>query len=352
MMRKIAITIILSLILLLNFCKRIPTLPEPQPGKRNYVWEADTLDMPMNYISSIWGASPNDVWAVGAGGTYKDRLQHYDGRTWSAYNKELILCTGLTLYGFSANNVWMGGGGGWLAHGAGIWHYNGTKWSQNYVYDIEGSYSIEVNDIWGNHPHDVYACGMIGFHDGATKDKLRGFILHYNGKRWKEVAKAQSNSQFHVVRKERNNVFLLSTVVINHNFVGFEIYKLSDNKLKKIYAVDRTQIHAVNMCTIMGKVYFVMDHDIFRYVNGTFVNYLTIDHENFASVIHGRNEVDIFLRMRDGIAHYNGEDIEYLYHFPRNSINLHNAFLFEKEVFFYGLTSDFKNIVLHGRLEE
>jgi len=34
---------------------------EPQPGARNYVWQLDTLDMPINYISSIWCASPENV---------------------------------------------------------------------------------------------------------------------------------------------------------------------------------------------------------------------------------------------------------------------------------------------------
>ena len=351
MLQKILFITVLAL-LPFQFCKRIPNLPEPMPGKRNYVWEVDTLDTPMNQISSVWGSAPNNVWAVGEGGTYKDRLQHYDGTKWTAYSKELINIGGSTLYGFDADNIWMGGQAGWGFHGAGIWHYNGAKWSRNYNYNIEGSYSIRVNDIWGNRLYDIYACGIVVFHDSVKEDELRGFVLHYDGKQWREIARAQVNSQFHVVRKERKNVYLLSTVVKNSSFVGFEIYKLKDAKLEKIFSVQRTQIHAVNMCTILGKVYFVMDHDILRYVDGKFTKYLTIDHETFASVIHGRNEFDIFLRMRDGIAHYNGEDIEYLYHFPRGSINLYNAFLFEKEVFFYGLSNDFKDIMLHGKLKE
>ncbi len=132
----------------LTVCNKHPTSPEPlKPGSRNYIWKLDTLNMPKNYISSVWGAAPNDVWVIGAGGTHKDRLLHYDGEQWSTYKNEPINCSGTTLYGFSANDIWMGGQGGWGVHGASIWHYDGTHWSQNYVYDIEGSYIILVQDI-------------------------------------------------------------------------------------------------------------------------------------------------------------------------------------------------------------
>jgi hypothetical protein len=59
--------VLLSFLFLLIYCDQNPTQPEEPlpPGARNYVWQLDTLDMPMNYISSIWGASPDNVWAVG-----------------------------------------------------------------------------------------------------------------------------------------------------------------------------------------------------------------------------------------------------------------------------------------------
>ena len=64
----------------LAVCNKQPTAPVPlEPGSRNYTWKLDTLYMPMNYISSVWGAAPNDVWATGAGGTEYDRLLHYNG---------------------------------------------------------------------------------------------------------------------------------------------------------------------------------------------------------------------------------------------------------------------------------
>jgi hypothetical protein len=357
MTRKLLLIAVLSFSLLLNFCKNTSVAPELTPGSRNYFWELDTLDMPMNYIGSVWGASPNDVWAVGAGGTEYDRLLHYDGTKWSTYTKETIWCTGNTLFGFSANDVWMGGGGGWLSKGAGIWHYDGVKWSQNYVYDVEGSYDAQVTDIWGTNPNDLYASGVISFFDGSM-DVWRGFVVRYDGGRWYEIVRAQFNSQFITVRKEQDKVYLYS-VGVNYespsviDYLDLEFYQLDGDKLKKIYSNKEAQINAISLYTINAKAYFVIDRDVFRYVNGRFVKYMSIGLESFGYQICGRNEKDLFLRMKDGIAHHNGVDIEYLYNFPLYSINLNKeSVLFEKEVFFCGLSQDFKNLVLHGRLKE
>jgi hypothetical protein len=352
-MRKIVI--IAMLLVLLNSCQRIkdPMSPEPKPGSRNYVWELDTLDMPMNMIMSVWGASPKDVWAVGPGGTQYDRLQHYDGVQWSTYAKEVIWCSGGTLYGFSADNVWMGGGAGWLAHGAGIWHFDGTEWSQNYVYDIKGSYLMEVCDIWGPNPNDLYACGVISFFDGITED-MRGFVLHYDGRNWKEIVRAQFNSQFLTVRKELNSVYIFSYGINYETGDGdLEFYELSNNQLKKIFSEKESQIHWASLHTVNDKVYFVINRDIYRFVQGKFAKSFSIGNENFGHHIYGRNENDLFLRMKDGLAHYNGMNIEYLYKFPMHSINImSSAILFEKDVFFCGITEDNLSLILHGTIKE
>ena len=110
MMKKtMGFTLVTAFLMLMIYCTKDMTSPEIEhltPGSRNYTWELDTLAMPMNYISSVWGASPTDVWAVGGGGTYKDRLQHYDGETWSAYTKESIniltvLTSNMAQYGYA-----------------------------------------------------------------------------------------------------------------------------------------------------------------------------------------------------------------------------------------------------------
>ncbi|MCF7804047.1 MAG: hypothetical protein K9N46_11925 [Candidatus Marinimicrobia bacterium] len=340
-----------SLIVFLAFfmagCNNNPVTPKDlEPGRRDYIWTVDTLNMPMNYIASVWGASPNDVWAVGAGGTYKDRLLHYDGEDWSTYTNEPIWCTGNVIFGFSEDDIWMGGGAGWLEHGAGIWHYDGAKWSQYYVYNIKNSPIMYVQDIWGAAPDNIYASGLFVFNEDSTENAY-GFLLHFNGKNWEEIAKADFESQFLTVREENGTVYLFSSssrVDGNYHF-----YKLEEKKLVRLYS----NSDARGLYSIDGNVYFVIGQGIFRHLNEKFVEQLSINNENFTGPIYGRNEVDLFFGMVDGLTHYNGTGVEYLYTSPQKNITLRkNAAVFKREVFFCALNKNLKNLVFHGELKE
>jgi hypothetical protein len=242
----------------------------------------------------------------------------------------------------------MGGGAGWLAHGAGIWHYNGVEWKQNFVYDIEGSYSITVDDIWGAAPNDIFACGTIGYWDGSII-LFRGFVLHFDSKGWREVVRAQFDSQFLTVRKEQNKVYVLSYGISGGDV---EFYEVKGNTLNKISSNKRSQIRWANLSMMNEKCYFVIGQEIFRYINERFIKIFSIAQDEFGNQIFGRNENDFFLLMFNGVAHFNGTDVEYLYHFSPPSINLmKNAVIFEREVFFCGLSRlDWSNVVLHGKL--
>ncbi len=342
---------------LLMFCDKDLTAPDhAKPGSRNYVWEVDTLDMPMNYLSSIWGASPNDVWAVGGGGTYNDRLQHYDGTTWSAYNKEPINVGGFALFGFGADDVWIGGQAGWGWHGAALWHYNGVEWSQNFVYSVEGAKTAEVQDLWGIGSTDLYASGVISFYDGSN-EIFRGFLLHYDGKQWREVIRGPLDSQFLYVRGEGNNLYVLSYTTGLRNNTGEVItfFKIEATKLEEIYTIARTDIYWASFNLIREKVFFVIGKEISSYLHGAFVKQFSCDDPEFNSVICGRSKDDIFLSTKKGIAHYNGKDTEYIYTFPSSSMsNTGYPMIFEKEIFWcvtnLSGTVDDRNLILHGTI--
>lgn len=336
----------------------MPTPPQsPQPGSRNYTWKLDTLDMPMNYISSVWGASPNDVWAVGAGGTEYDRLLHYDGETWSTYKNEPINCSGFNLYGFSANDIWMGGGGGWGNKGAGIWHYDGTQWSQNYIYYVEGCYSIEVTHIWGPAPNDIYACGTISFRENTT-DSWRGFVLHYDGNSWKEIVRASFNSQFLKVRKNQNSIIVqsFSYEIGAVDVIGF--YRVKDNALEKLHSTNLDTVYWASLHVINNKTYFVIGPDVYEYLaTGKMVERLSFPQPEFRCQIYGRTAADLFIAMKDGIAHYNGVDTQYLYKYPVTYMSgINDPMIFDREVFFcidnpLGSLKT-RNMMLHGILNE
>jgi len=101
---------------------------------------------------------------------------------------------------------------------------------------------------------------------------------------------------------------------------------------------------------IVNEIYFVIGNSINTYSNSEFKKYLQVIFPNFGTQIFGRNKKDIFLRMLDGIAHYNGNDIEYLYRFSGN-ISITDAFLFDKEVFFLALDlTNGNDLIFRGKL--
>ena len=355
---------IIGLLLITAFdCNDNVVNPQEQPGRRDYTWELDTLNMPMNYLGAVWGATPTDVWAVGAGGTSFDRLQHYDGKKWSAYTKEPVNCGGNTIFGFSENTVWMGGRDE-LSNGAAIWHYDGNSWSRNYIYHAKGEYINEVTDIWGLAPNNIFACGYIV----EKSDSTYGFILRYDGNVWKEVIRVNYNSQFLVIKGEISGNSLInisSSKVYVYEYRPSKISsaldtlafdELSGNRFKKIFANSVGEIKWANFNIIDNKLYFLIDKDVYIYLNGSFIRQFTlnINDSNFNHYIFGRSEKDMFLGMKDGLAHYNGEDIKYIFNFPQNTLNGIGGteVMFEKEIF-YGLVnfSNTKNIILHGTLK-
>jgi len=249
----------------------------------------------------------------------------------------------------------MGGQAGWFAHGAGIWHYNGVEWSQNFVYDIEGSHLIEVTDIWGTAPNDVFACGTIGYRDGKT-DVLRGFVLHYDGKVWREVVRAYFNSQFGRIRKELNKIYVFSYgITYDGSGNDVEFYEIKANQLEKLYSNKQSQINFAGLNAIDGKVYFVISQDVYRYLSGKMIKQFSVPYPKFDWSIAGRNELDLFFPMRDGIVHYNGSDMEYLYKFPAAQMGtMGEPLIFENDIFYciwYMPGFPKNNLILHGKLQ-
>jgi len=104
-----------------------------------------------------------------------------------------------------------------------------------------------------------------------------------------------------------------------------------------------------------GEILFVIENDVFRYRRNKLVPFLHVDNEHFAYQVFGRSKNDLFISMDDGIAHYNGEDVEYLYHFPSDGMSVtREPCILENDIFYsirnWG-SSDF-NLVLHGKLVE
>lgn len=355
MFKKLAIPIILCLVFLITFCDKNPT--KPTPGRRDYVWTLDTLNMPVNWIDAVWGASANDIWAVGAGGTQDDRMLQFNGNEWTTYTKEIIWCGGETLFGFSSDDIWMGGQAGWLAHGAGIWHYDGATWKEHYVYDVDSSYAVAVQDIWGISNKDLYASGIVVFDDGNHGD-MRGFLLHYDGSEWSPIiAVGPYNSQFIRVRREKKKLFILSALngLLSNTPDGWVVYTIESDTLREIYSSQKY----IDLCTIEDKVYMITENSAYRFENNVLKNaYSFASSSSSFRVfgIHGRNELDFFISTNEGIAHYNGDDLQYLYLYPGFELGyVLTPIIFDEDIFWPIVnprgTWETRNLILHGQLE-
>jgi hypothetical protein len=322
--------------------------PEPDPGSRNYVWEIDSLYMPVNYISSVWGASSDDLWAVGAGGTENDRLLHYDGTSWSTYTNEKIKCAGDALFGFSNDDIWMVGQAAWPDHGAAIWHYDGQKWEQNYLYTIDETFhSMYFKDIWGSSPDNINACGTISFFDG-TNECWRGFALHYDGNEWTEIARANFNSQFLRIKNDGEDVFIFSYGLVDGPDI-IEYYTIQNDSLQLIH----TGNEMGGISDIAGKLYFTIGNNVYLYEDESFNQILSIDYDHFYTKVFGRNEKDIFFLMADGYVHYNGTDMQYIYNLPSADMHFVGEPLIIGDDVYYCMTYPGVNeLILHGRLVE
>lgn len=345
MKQKILLAVVLAIIIITNSCNSSPIEPEPQPGRRDYVWTVDTLVTPFNTIQGMWGNSRNNIYVVGPGGMGDDRVWHFDGNKW---NKplEYIAAGPKTIYGFSNSNIWIGDDNGKLLN------YDGTSWNLKYTYKPKKQFvSSIITDLYGDSPSEIYAVGVTFYNQQTIQ---RGFILKYDGVSWKEIFEADYNSQFLAIRKDKGRVMIFG---IKSGFVEADtlaFWQWKTNNLNEIYSNSGKNIIYANISQIGDNYYYVIGRDINKYVAEKFSKMMTINETNFGYALSGRSEKDFFVNMVDGLAHYNGTNIEYLFKFNNPFTYLiKDPFITETEVFFImyegakGL-----NMILHGKLKE
>ena len=123
------------------------------------------MSSPVEQLNGVWGASVDDVFAVGPDGA----VIRYDGRTWTGMSS-----------GTSSplNGVWGASADDVLAVGEypadpdrpGIVRFDGQSWRGEIISHM--GHTLEA--AWGSGPDDIFAVG------------LNGLILHWDGERWRE----------------------------------------------------------------------------------------------------------------------------------------------------------------------
>lgn len=321
-------------------CNTTEPTDDIKPGRRDYTWTADTVKIPFNDLTRIWGSASNDVWAIGSGGGLDQTIWHYDGINWKTDGISRGIIPN-SVFGFSSSDVWLAGSEGK------IWHYDGDVWAFNYEFRKNG-FVIGFSDIWGDAPNNIFA---IGYADSAENRK--GILLHYNGNIWVEKRIQKYDTEFVRIKRDKTNskYYLLGLGGASITIVSMYEYD-GGTFIKRIYNENYSMENNAIPQLIDQKVFFLIGNNINTYENGDFKTYLNIYAPNFGGQIWGRSIKDIFLRMYDGIAHFNGENIEYLFSFsPNNFIFINDAAVFEYELFI--LSTDYnrdQNIIYRGKL--
>jgi len=346
-MKPVVILLTFFLLVITISCNTIEPQEDNTPaGRRDYEWTVDTIEVPFNYFTKLSGSSSSDVWAVGPGGGLDETLWHFDGTTWYTDGISRMISP-LCIKSFARNNVWIAG------YEGNIWRYNGYDWKSAYKFTKSG-YRVTFQDIWGIDSTNIFAVGC-----ADSADTRKAVILNYNGKTWSEKKIEDYSYSFSRIRKDMsgNGKYYLGGYSYEDG-VAFGNSKVAlfefDGQIKKTYEEPSSSATSIYLQEINNCLYLVKGNVIYSIANGKYQELTTINELNFGLQIYGRSKKDIFLRMFDGITHYNGTDVEYLYRFNNSgNISILDAIVFDDAVFF--LANDYNhngsNLIIRGKLK-
>lgn len=140
---------------------------------------------PAYYLSSVWGTSGQDLWAVGAHGS----VIHFDGSTWTAQNTPAADYLH-SLYGSGPNDVWA------VGDYATIIQYDGTGWQPR----PESGYTEPYYAVWSSGPGDVWISGY------------KGKLMHREGERWQNYTSGTSNDLRSIFGLNRTDFWVIGVI--------------------------------------------------------------------------------------------------------------------------------------------
>ncbi|MDP2208489.1 MAG: hypothetical protein Q8K98_06915 [Bacteroidota bacterium] len=146
-------------------------------------WQPVDLAFGLSSLSSIYGFGQNNIWAVGHTSSYNpnpppnflfsSKIIQFDGVRWNEHsaNSGSML---QTVWGSSPNDIWAAGGGT-------LFHYDGLKWTKQQMDPRDGFYHIH-----GLSSNEIYLLGI------RTLDSLNPWqeyhvLLRYNGFSWSVI---------------------------------------------------------------------------------------------------------------------------------------------------------------------
>jgi hypothetical protein len=317
---------------------------EPPPGSRDYEWTLDTLRSPgqgrVFHVTSLWGSSPTNVWAVCLSSSFRTAVWHYDGTQWMA-DTQITSSDHFAIWGSSENDVWTCEDPGFPS--ARIWHHNGVSWSIKTIIEVPGYSEVMLNDVWGFSPDNVFFAGAVYRSDNNSG---KGILLHYDGQQFSQLNIPLITEAFRDFRGTKVGTtpiyYLRSYKMTNPGVTS--IYRLIGSRLTLISALSSGS----SLNEVDGKVYVEYDQKIMIPSGDTLKLWRDMSGTAFGGMMWGRSEKDFFSSGRGGLGHFNGTDFVIVY---PTTLSILNAFVLPKDVF-VATTDDNSgfSIIIHGRL--
>ncbi len=131
-------------------------------------WTRHTCDTILPWWG-VWGAAPDDVWAVGGDGFNRDPIAcHWDGADWTRLELPEPSIESHALYkvwGTATDNVWAVGDEGL------IMHYTGE--AEGWV-EVPSGTDFDLISLWGTGPQEILAVG----------GRASGMLCRFDGAQW------------------------------------------------------------------------------------------------------------------------------------------------------------------------
>ncbi len=171
-------------------------------------------------LRSVWGATDDNVWAVGDGGA----LAHFDGNAWTAFDSGTR--ANLTnVWGTSRDDVWTVGG-------TALIHWDGHAWAHARATVTENA----LNAVWA-----LGGCAAFVAGDAGT-------VLRRDCKAWQTLPSGLTSDLLGVWASDANNVWLVGTHGTLLHFDGrtFEpLAPLTDATLRDVWGTGPRNVWVV-----------------------------------------------------------------------------------------------------------
>ncbi|MCL5029946.1 MAG: hypothetical protein M1480_13115 [Bacteroidetes bacterium] len=351
-LKNILLLFLAAALIVIAACKDKGTEPPVIKNPRDYNWTMDTLSLPgsaQTMMRSVWGSSPNDVFAVGHNDQGHGKIWHFDGNKWTEVRPSVNGAIDLfSIYGFSQNNIWAVGERIYddpiknvITDSSLIIHYDGTKWSE-----VEINRGGPLIDIKGSSPNDIWASGV---------DKT---VYHYDGVNWtKDTVITQLFSKsfpFNSVASINGITYLIGLSMSKNYFEEDYFLSYKNNSWTVIDSLEVSSQpkwgSAFLWVSPQNILYSCGDGGIFKWNGNSWINVYPLS--NIISKIMGTSEQSIFAVQSGHVFHYNGSDMYEFKQVANDNVIYIGLWVFQSDVFIVGYTlGGFPNntIVLHGR---